>query len=282
MGPSPLPKVPTGIPGLDAVIGGGYTKNSLVTLSGATGSGRTTFAVQFLVNGFRQNTEPGLYLSFDEPKFSIFANMSSYDWDLPEMERSKQVVFIEYPHHELGNFLEQESALLELIDTLGVERVVFDSITPLAMLSEGDQRRRDLLKLVNVIRRWGTTTLILAEDLTPSDPNVPRSNVGIEALTDGFIHLGMTREGAKRVRTLEVVKMRGSAHEHLIHPCEIGANGFGLLRNGDAPAGRGGSGDAAGRGGSGGAPAAKADVPRKFSVGKYVPAKPAPRGPNGR
>jgi circadian clock protein KaiC len=232
MAPPSFPKVPTGIPGLDGAIGGGFTKNSLITLAGATGSGRTTFAVQFLVNGFRQNQEPGLYLSFDEPKFSIFANMSSYDWDLPEMERNKSVVFIEYPHHELDNFLEQENALLELIDTLGVERVVFDSITPLAMLSEGDQRRRDMLKLINAIRRWGATTLIVAEDLTPADPNMPRSNVGVEAMTDGFIHLGLAREGATRVRTLEVVKMRGSAHEHLIHPCVIDSQGFRLTRAG--------------------------------------------------
>ncbi|MDE1797895.1 MAG: hypothetical protein KGH63_00630 [Candidatus Micrarchaeota archaeon] len=289
MAPATFPKVPTGIPGLDGLLGGGYTKNSLITLSGATGSGRTTFAVQFLVNGFRQNQEPGLYLSFDEPKFSIFANMSNYDWDLPEMERAKQVVFIEYPHHELSNFLEQESALLELIDTLGVERVVFDSITPLAMLSEGDQRRRDLLKLVNVIRRWGTTTLITAEDSMPADPDLPRSNYGVEALTDGFIHLGMAREGGRRVRTLEVVKMRGSAHAHEIHPCEIGPDGFRLAgaKEGEFGKRAGGRGKAAGALGaklSAGASGSAAGASAKFmgaSAAGGAYAKPGMGAPAG-
>ncbi len=225
-----FPKVPSGIPGLDKMIGGGFTKNSVITVSGSTGSGRTTFATQFLVNGFRENGEPGIYLSFNEPKYSIFANMSAFDWNLPELERNKQVVFIEYPSSELNSFMEQEGSLLELVDTLGVERVVFDSITPLAMLSsDGDERQRSIQKLVNVIRKWGVTTLITASDVTPPDPDLPRTSVGIEAMTDGFIHLGWMREGNRRLRTLEVVKMRGSAHAHLIHLTTIDENGYRLV-----------------------------------------------------
>ncbi|MFH1095574.1 MAG: ATPase domain-containing protein [Candidatus Micrarchaeota archaeon] len=224
-----FPKVTSGIPGLDGMLGGGYTKNSIVAVAGSTGSGRTTFATQFLVEGYRQNKEPGLYLSFDEPKFSIFANMSGYDWNLPELEREKHVLFIEYPHNELGDFMEQESSLLELIDTLGVERVVFDSVTPLALLSEGDARRRELTKLVNTIRRWGVSALLTAEDMHGSPGDIPRTTVGIEALADGFIHLGWAHDGMRRTRTLEIVKMRGSAHEHILRPASISDRGFSLV-----------------------------------------------------
>lgn len=222
-----FPKVPSGIPGLDAIIGGGYTKNSIITLSGGTGSGRTTFATQFLVNGYRDNEEPGLFISFDEPKFSIFANMASYGWDLPELDREKHVVFIEYPYHELANFQEQENSLLELIDTLGVERVVYDTIGPLASLSNGeDERIRDLRHLISIIRRWGTTAMITADSLQHAPEEMPRTSCNIESLTDAFIHLDLKKEKEARVRTLEVVKMRGSAHEHIIYPAEITSDGF--------------------------------------------------------
>ncbi len=224
-----FPKVPSGIPGLDKMIGGGFTKNSVIVLSGSTGSGRTTFATQFLVNGYRQNQEPGIFLSFNEPKYSIFANMSAYDWNLPDLERNKQVVFIEYPSSELTSFIEQEGSILELIDTLGVERVVFDSITPLAMLADGDERVKAMQKLVNVIRKWGVSALITADDITPPDPDLPRTSVGIESMTDGYIHLGWMREGNRRLRTLEVVKMRGSAHAHLIHLTTIDSTGYHLV-----------------------------------------------------
>ncbi|VVB56990.1 Circadian clock protein kinase KaiC [uncultured archaeon] len=224
-----FPKVPSGIPGLDKMIGGGFTKNSVIAVSGSTGSGRTTFATQFLVNGWRQNQEPGIFLSFNEPKYSIFANMSAYDWNLPDLERNKSVVFIEYPSSELSSFVEQEGSILELIDTLGVERVVFDSVTPLAMLADGDERVRSLQKLINVVRKWGVSALITADDVMPPDPDLPRTSVGIEAMTDGYIHLRWMREGNRRLRTLEVVKMRGSAHAHLIHLTTIDSQGYHLV-----------------------------------------------------
>ncbi len=227
-----FPKVPSGIPGLDKMIGGGFTKNSIVVVSGSTGSGRTTFATQFLVNGWRQNQEPGIYLSFNEPKYSIFANMSAFDWNLPDLERNKNVVFIEYPSSELSSFLEQEGSILELIDTLGVERVVFDSITPLSMISDGEERMRSMQKLIDVVRKWGVTTLITADDIMPPHPDLPRTSVGIEAMSDGFIHLGWMREGNRRLRTLEVVKMRGSAHAHLIHLTTIDSQGYRLVDSG--------------------------------------------------
>lgn len=222
-----FPRVPSGIPGLDSVVGGGFTKNSIITVSGGTGCGRTTFAAQFIVKGWQEAEEPGMFLSFDEPKFSIFANLASFGWDLPELDREKHAIFIEYPYAELSNFEEQENSLLELVDTLGVERVVFDTISPLASLSEGEEaRRRDLRTLVNRIRKWGTTTIITAEDAARSPNEVPRTTSGIETLTDGFIHLDMERHESGRMRTLEVVKMRGSAHEHTIYPAEINSLGF--------------------------------------------------------
>lgn len=225
-----FPKVPSGISGLDEIVGGGFTKNNIVALSGSTGSGRTTFAAQFLINGYKEAKEPGLYLSFDEPKFSIFANMSSFRWDLPKLEKEKQVVFIEYPQNELANFIEQEGSILELIDTLGVERVVFDSITPLADMMPANERRQGLQKIVSIIRRWGATTIITADDMVPPDPHVPRTSCGIEALADGYIHLGWMLNGMERIRTLEVLKLRGTPHRHELHPCKIDSEGFEIVQ----------------------------------------------------
>lgn len=226
-----FPKVTSGIKGLDEIIGGGYTKNNIITLSGGTGSGRTIFSTQFLVKGALRADEPGLYLSFDEPKFSIFSNLSGFNWNLPGLERDKKVVFIEYPQNELEQFEEQEGSILELIDTLGVERIVIDSITPLATLIEQDYRRRQLQKIINIVRKWGATTIITAEDSLPPDPNMPRTNCGVEALTDGYIHLGWRLEGKSRIRTLEVMKLRGTPHKHDIHACQITDDGFEVLGN---------------------------------------------------
>ena len=68
-------KVKSGIPGLDRMTGGGFVKNSVIALAGGTGSGRTIFASQFLVKGATDYGEPGLFLSFDEQKESIYPRL---------------------------------------------------------------------------------------------------------------------------------------------------------------------------------------------------------------
>ncbi|VVB99189.1 Circadian clock protein kinase KaiC [uncultured archaeon] len=220
-------RVRSGIPGLDRMLGGGFPKNSVVAVAGGTGSGRTTFVSQFLVKGATDFSEPGLFLSFDAQKESIYANLAGFGWDMLELERSQKLVFIEYPQNELSAFVEQESAIRDLIETIGVKRVVIDSITPYAlMFSTAEERRISTLRLVNAVKNWKVTCLISAESLPGSEDSVPHTVAGVESFADGFIHMSYLREGARRERAVEIVKMRGSHHEHEIKPAHIGNDGF--------------------------------------------------------
>lgn len=225
-----LKRIKTGIEGLDEITGGGFIKNSIITICGGTGSGRTTFGIQYLANGAYLYKERGMYISFDQPKYSLFGNMSSFIWNLPELEKNKQLFFIEYPTNELSFFLEKENALIELIDTLGIERVVIDPIGPLISAVDINSRKLFLQKLINSMRKWGTTTLLIADEMIPPDPIVPRTDCGIENFTDGFIHLGWSLVNKKRIRTLEVLKLRGSMHEHDNYYYTIDSNGIKILK----------------------------------------------------
>ncbi|MFN3909831.1 MAG: RAD55 family ATPase [Candidatus Anstonellaceae archaeon] len=207
-------KIPSGITGLDKIIGGGFIRGSITTISGSTGSGRTTFGIQFLIHGAQEEDEVGMHISFDQPKYSIFGNMSSFDWNLPELEKNKKLIFIEYPHSELKSFWEKENAILELIDGLNVERLVIDPIGPLITANSDVEKKIFLQKLINIIRKWGTTTLIIEDEQFSPDPTLPKTESGIENFSDGFIHLGWKSMDNKKIRMIEVVKMRGSAHEH--------------------------------------------------------------------
>ena len=66
-------KVKSGIPGLDTMLGGGFSKNSVVAVAGGTGSGRTIFCSQFLASGAVDFDEPGLFLSLDAQKESVYS-----------------------------------------------------------------------------------------------------------------------------------------------------------------------------------------------------------------
>jgi KaiC/GvpD/RAD55 family RecA-like ATPase len=229
-------KAKSGIPGLDRMLGGGFSRNSVVAVAGGTGSGRTIFVSQFLVKGALDFGEPGLFLSFDERKGSVASNLASFGWDLSELEKKQKFTFIEYPHNELAAFVEQESALKDLIETLGIKRVVIDSITPYAyMFTTQEERRIATLKLVNAVKGWKVTCLISAETVPGAEDIFPHTISGVESFCDGFINLSFRRRGERRSREVEIVKLRGSRHEHEFRPATIDMDGF-VIGNGDESA----------------------------------------------
>jgi circadian clock protein KaiC len=227
-------KVKSGIPGLDKIVGGGFLPGQLIVVAGKTGCGRTTFGVQFLVNGIEDYGESGLLLSFDEKKKSVFSNMASYGWDLSALERERKFVFIEYPHNEMLQFVEQESAVQDLIEALGIKRVVIDSITPFAlMFPDGSERHANLMKLVANIRKWGCTTMVIAEDVSDPGHSLPKTVSGIELISDGIIHLSFALEGKVRSRNLEVIKLRGTHHQQGLFNYKIDNSGISLAGKGE-------------------------------------------------
>ena len=221
---TPLPRVKTGIPGLDDLIEGGFPRGSITTLSGDTGCGKTTFGIQFLYAGASKHEENGLYISFDEKRRQIYRNMGRFNWDLQKLDRDKKIVFIEYPPFEVDQFLQQEGIIRDLIDKVGIERLVVDSILPLVMVYDTEKERREgTLKVLEKMKNWGCTTLLITEGggSITQDPQ----RTWVEYLSDGLIYLYNIRRKNYRERALEVVKMRGVVHETKVCPMKIGENG---------------------------------------------------------
>jgi circadian clock protein KaiC len=217
---------PTGISGLDEIIGGGIPKGSVVMVSGGTGSGKSILASQFLYNGITKFKESGFYISFDERKKSMYKNLAKFGWNFSAYESQKKFIFIEYPIHEAKEFLAQENTLFNLIVELEIERIVIDPITPLTMLYEDEhQKRQEMMKLIDTLRSWGTTTLLVSEQKGKDD------NTGIEPLCDGVIKLSEVEQKGYSVQTLEVVKMRGAEIAKKPVPYKIGQNGIKLYPN---------------------------------------------------
>ncbi|MEM3399537.1 MAG: ATPase domain-containing protein [Candidatus Micrarchaeia archaeon] len=217
--------IKSGIPGFDTLAGGGIPRGSIIMLSGDTGCGKSTFATQFLARGARDYGEPSLYVSFDEHKERFFANMGNFDFGLEELERERLFVFLEYPAYELEQFVSQESAINQLIEEIGVERLVIDSVTSLLFLYEEGciGKRHRVIKLIEKLREWDCTTLLIAE-VSPTDH--AKTEHGIEYLSDGLVYFYNTRVGDSRERAIEVIKMRGMHHKTKICPFRIGKNGI--------------------------------------------------------
>jgi circadian clock protein KaiC len=87
--------VPTGVYGLDEMIGGGFPKERIILVLGGPGSGKTILASQFLYKGFSQYNENGVMVSLDEAKRHYYSEMLNFGWDFQKGEDEGKFGFID-------------------------------------------------------------------------------------------------------------------------------------------------------------------------------------------
>ncbi|HMJ88209.1 MAG TPA: ATPase domain-containing protein [Candidatus Acidoferrum sp.] len=204
--------MPTGIAGLDTVLRGGLPPNRVYLAEGSPGVGKTTLALQFLLEGMRRG-EKVLYIALSESKEEIEAVAKSHGWSLHGMDileisalenqlRIKDTGTLFHPSEvELQNLVK---ALLDTIDRLQPARVAFDSLSELRILSDSGLRyRRQLLRFKQFFMGRGCTVLFL-------DDSDDKSDVQVRSIAHGVIVLERLAAtyGVER-RRLRVDKVRG-------------------------------------------------------------------------
>src|SRR5512147_2269186 len=131
----PLPKSPTGIPGMDEITGGGLPKGRPTLIAGGAGCGKTLFAMEFLVNGAVQYNEPGVFIAFEENANELAQNVASLGFDLKELIKQKKLIIdyvrVERTEIEEAGEYDLDGLFIRLgyaIDAIGAKRVVLDTI----------------------------------------------------------------------------------------------------------------------------------------------------------
>ncbi len=213
-------KIPSGIHGFDEVSEGGFIKNSIISLSGDTGSGKTIFGMQFLYNGATQNDENGMYICFEEPKKIMYRNMLKLGWNLKALEESQKLIYLEYPPHEINLFFEQENTLINLIDKFAINRLVIDKATMLGLhFANQSERREGMLKMIDKLRGWGCTSILIGESESEMAGD-------IDSLADSVIRFYSPLQKGIRKHGIEIVEMRGSKHSMQVHSYMISSKGI--------------------------------------------------------
>jgi circadian clock protein KaiC len=229
----PLAKTPSGVDGLDEITGGGLPKSRASLICGGAGSGKTLFALTFLVEGALQYDEPGVFVCFEETQDELAANVASLGYDLKNLVAANKIS-IDYVHVERSEIEETGDYDLDglfirldyAIKSIGAKRVVLDTIEALfSGLSNEGVLRAELRRLFRWLKDQGVTALITAER---GDGALTRHGLE-EYVSDCVVLLDHRVVDQVATRRLRVVKYRGAAHGTNEYPFLIDADGISVL-----------------------------------------------------
>jgi circadian clock protein KaiC len=221
----PVPKVSTGIDGLDQVLLGGLPPDRLYLIEGAPGTGKTTLALQFLLEG-RDKGERGLYITLSETKAELSDVAASHGWSLEgielyELESTEARLT---PEEEYTIFRPEDVELSETVQKVRQEverlqpnRVVFDSLSEMQLLARDPLRyRRQILALKQFFAGRKCTVLLL-DDMTGTSHDLQLQSIahGVITLERLFQEYGISK------RRLNVIKLRGAQFRDGYHDYDI-------------------------------------------------------------
>jgi len=235
--------IESGMPGLDKLLNGGLPRGRTVLVSGSTGTGKTTFGMQFVFHGARLG-EPGLFVTLEENREKIIQDMKSVGLDIEKVSGFNiiggsiaDLLFIsEKSGAKLNDFLKEIKDVIKKTDS---KRVVIDSVNLFLMLFHNDEeRRKALLSLSKLLSQLNCTSLLTCE---VRENTFDLSWYGFEEfVVDGVITLYNMRQESSFLQGITVRKMRGVKHRKDIVPYAITSNGivvypqqplFGLSKN---------------------------------------------------
>jgi len=211
--PKNVGRVPSGIEGLDELIEGGFERGAAVLVVGSAGTGKTLFGLQFLHRGAIDFDEPGIFISFEEEKESLYRHSLVFGFDFEALEKKNLFRVLEYKPHQVEKLMKEGGGpIRDAIREMGAKRLVIDSITSYGLLFKDEYAKREnILEFFELLRKWGCTSIIISE-LPPKVAEIKEGSVGF--LTDAIISLYYSKEEDKgiRIHSCEILKMRGTKH----------------------------------------------------------------------
>jgi len=223
-------RAPLGVPGLDDVLQGGLIRGRLYLLDGNPGAGKTTLALQYLLEGVRRG-ERCMYVTLSETKEELAAGARSHNWSLQNIEVLELVASEEELDGQAETTMYHPSeveltnttrTVLEAIERVRPDRMVLDSLSELRLLAQSSLRyRRQILALKQFFIGRKCTVLLL-DDRTAEGPDLQ-----LQSIAHGVISLDHRSPAyGQAQRQLQIVKFRGSNFRSGFHDFAIRQGGL--------------------------------------------------------
>ncbi len=226
-------RIQTGIEGLDDILGGGLPQGHLYLVEGDPGTGKTTLALQFLLEGIAQG-ESVIYVTLSESRRELEEVIRSHGWSSDSLQiyemaptdddlspEAQYTVF----HPSEVELADTITAILEQVDATLPRRVVFDSLSELRMLARDPLKyRRQILALKRHFAGRNCTVMLL-DDRTAEGSH----DLQLQSIAHGVVMMqSLERDFGVKRRRLEVRKLRGSAYREGFHDYTIETGGISI------------------------------------------------------
>jgi circadian clock protein KaiC len=214
-------RIPSGIPGLDPLIEGGFIKGSTILISGSAGTGKTIFCAQFLMEGLKKG-ETCMYITLEEKPEDIIGDVKRFGWDMQKYIDERKL-FLEF--QDPFQITDITSPLLDKIQQHKIQRVAIDSTAVFELYyKEPAEIRKQLFKLLTGLKGIGVTS-VLTSELPEEYKTLGKFGVE-EFVVDGVILLHYLGIGEKNYGSIQIRKMRRTNHEKDVSPMEITDKGI--------------------------------------------------------
>lgn len=225
--PSSVVRASSGSVELDRMLGGGFFRDSIILVSGATGTGKTLTAMHFIAGGLAAG-EKVLFMSLEESRPQLLRNATGWGFDFDEAERSGQLQIVcNYP--EVMSLEDHYIDLEKRLDDVGPARVAIDSLSALERVGSERSFREFTISLTSAIKHKEIAGLFT--NSTPTllgGTSVTEAN--ISTITDTIILLRYAEIYGAMRRGITVLKMRGSLHDKQIREFDIDDSGMHIGR----------------------------------------------------
>lgn len=227
-----LKRVATGILGFDALVQGGFPYNSSILVCGGPGTGKTIFALEFIINGATKFGEKGLYVSFEQRAESIRQQARQFNWNIESLEKSGKLNLFSVPVEKLTKEVIEQ--IKELVKKEKIKRLVIDSLSTLVINAPiyttpselavkdviGDNivfsppvigdyvAKRFIYQLIEDLRDLDCTTILISEAGEKGE-YITRDTLS-EFACDGVIIL--TLQETLNMRRIQIRKLRSTTH----------------------------------------------------------------------
>ncbi len=227
-------RLSSGIKELDALCDGGndgFPQGHIIMVAGNTGSGKTTFALHFLIEGLKKG-ESGIYVALEESSSQIRKTALAHGWDLEKYEKSGKLVFIN-PDLIDVNPDKLLYKIINAVNKMGAKRVIVDSVSSLESATMNKIKVREfLIQFSGFMKTKGITSLLtyLSEEAFGAESGQllgsgSSSELRLSSIVDGIILLRYVERGQSVAKLLNILKMRGAAHSKNIWQFEVEKDG---------------------------------------------------------